>query len=255
MFPLPPCTGNEKNQWKRFFFLYFLKNLQFMHRFWYHCLIFIIKSETIDENSWDLWHWLLLVTLFLFLTKKNIDKSFFAWELSYRTAVIFFVVRSVNNNINTNNSNNNMAANPIITSIKSPTPSTATLRPTTTNHANHLQLFDEAGWNEHVSEPQPCRYSSKEQACCLRKLLIKFGSSFVLILFNEILQNFSPRLFAAFVPLGKYLLNFSNRGLMFRVHVLCLIDCDDVKSIENCLYINPRFFLHNCSKHQTMRLD
>ena len=157
------------------------------------------------------------------------------------------MVRSVNNNNNNNNnninnSNNNMAANLIITSIKSPTPSTATLRPTTTNHANHLQLFDEAGWNEHVSEPQPCRYSSKEQACCLRKLLIKFGSSFVLILFNEILQNFSPRLFAAFVPLGKYLLNFSYRGLMFRVHVLCLIDCDDVKSIENCLCINPRFY-------------
>ena len=76
-FQLISCTGNDKNQWKTSLFKIFLKNLQFMHRFWHHYLLFTIKSKIIDENSWDLWHWLHLMTLFPYLRKKIPKTHFF----------------------------------------------------------------------------------------------------------------------------------------------------------------------------------
>ena len=89
------CTAKNKNQiWKVPIFISFEEftvHTQILTPY----LLFTIKSKIIDVNSWDLWHCLHLMTLFWYLTKKNIKKSFYSWEMSYRTAVSFFMVRSV----------------------------------------------------------------------------------------------------------------------------------------------------------------
>ena len=66
----------QQKSMKTVFYIFF-SNLQSMHRFWHHCLLFITKYEIIDENLWNLWHWLHLMTLFAFLTKKILISLFF----------------------------------------------------------------------------------------------------------------------------------------------------------------------------------
>jgi len=88
-------TAKDKNQIKKIPFFIFFENFTVHIQILIPYLLFTIKSKLIDIISWDLWHWLHLMTLFPYLRKKIPKTHFFHEKYLIEQLFPFFMVRGV----------------------------------------------------------------------------------------------------------------------------------------------------------------